>query len=147
MSTSQLGHIHLSAYLTLPGPLHHQPIHPVQLGRHRHPSWVHCKTEQCPSCPEPSLHCPNWDDCSPACGPDCHPSLPGSPPGTGHCHTAAALQGSAFPSRGRGVVGRGWRWTGGTNYQGVQKRVFIAKLWEFIGWNGVLRIWWGKCCH
>lgn len=102
MSGSQVGHIHLQTYLTLPGPLHHQPIQP---GRHQHPSWVQCKTEQRPSCPELFVHRPSWDGRSPACCPDCHPSLPGPPPGTGHCHTAAALPDSALPTRGKGLSG------------------------------------------
>lgn len=131
MSRSQVGHIHLT---TLPGPLHPQPIHPVQPGRHQHPSWVHCKMEQRPSCPEPFVHRPSWDDCSPACCPDRHPSLPGPPPGTGRCHPAAALQDSGLPSRGKGLPG-GWE-AGGTS-QGVHKRVFKAELWGFIGWYGV----------
>lgn len=114
ISISYLGHIHFYTYLTLPGLLHHQPIHPVPPGCHQYPSWAHCKNEQHPSCPELFVHRPSWGDCSPACSPHCNPSLPGLPPDTGHCHTAAALPDSVLPLRGKGL--RGGVWTDWRNH-------------------------------
>lgn len=57
------------------------------------------------------MHHPSWGDCSPACSPHCSPSLPGLPPGTAHCHTAAALPDSVLPLRGKGLRGGGGVWT------------------------------------
>lgn len=147
ISRSYLGHIHFYTYLTLPGLLHHQPIHPVPPGCHQYPSWVHCQNEQHPSCPELFVHRPSWGDCSPACSPHCNPSLPGLPPDTGHCHTAAALPDSVLPLRGKGLwvcVWGGCGWIGGT-IQGIQKKEQRG-LWGFIGWYRVWKVKGRRSC-
>lgn len=142
------GRTRLLIHLTLPGPLHHHPSHPVPLGRHRRPSWARCRNERrwlhrSSSSPDPELflHHPSWAGCSAGCCSHHHPSHLEPPLGTGRLHVrAAALRRSVLATRGQGQ----WSIAAGLEARGSAGGRMggrcIVESWVCRGWKCTIKV-------